>query len=113
MRTSLRGLAAVVGGRNDKTQQPEREPWETVGEQATAGQQDPRAETARRERAALPRAEIQGAERTLDLGRKKSLRTQGAWSYFSTSPPTIVHSEKLCSEQGILVLRRESCVHCV
>lgn len=56
----------------------EREPWETVGEQETGGWWDPCAETARRERAAVPKAEIQGAERTLDLGRKKSLRTPGS-----------------------------------
>lgn len=49
-----------------------------MGEQETGGWWDARAEAARRERAAVPRAEIQGLERTLDLGRKKSLRAPGS-----------------------------------
>lgn len=66
-----------------------------VGEQETGGWWDPCAERARRKRAAVPKAEIQGAERTLDLGKKESLRTPFPHPYLQS------HSEKLCSEGGI------------
>lgn len=71
-----------------------------VGKQETGGWWDSCAETARRERAAVPRAEIQGAERTLDLGRRKSLRTPGSSPTFP-HPHLQSHREKLCSEGGI------------